>query len=134
MRMRETGKGKPLLLLFYEPDCAHCMEVMEELKAMESLHAMVELGGLAVLAVFPGFDGRETWRETLGGLPPAWTTGFNDGTVYTEDLYFMRRMPALYLLDERRRVIAKDLTPGRLAGLIDKMMGASGPTRQPELP
>ena len=64
----------------------------------------------------------------------ALTTGFNDGTVYTEDLYFMRRMPALYLLDERRRVIAKDLTPGRLAGLIDKMMGASGPTRQPELP
>ena len=66
MRMRETGKGKPLLLLFYEPDCVHCMEVMEELKAMESLQAMVNRGELTVLAVFPGFDDRETWRRTRG--------------------------------------------------------------------
>ena len=130
MRMRETGKGKPLLLLFYEPDCGHCMEVMEELKAMESLQAMVSRGELTVLAVFPGFDDLQIWRRTLGNLPSAWKVGFNDGTIYTEDLYVMRRMPALYLLDEHRRVIARDLSQEQLAGLIDEMMNAVSRTKQ----
>lgn len=130
MRICETGKGKPLLLLFYEPDCNHCMEVMEELKAMESLNAMVGRGELTVLAVFPGFDERETWRRTLGNLPSSWEVGFNDGTIYTDDLYITRRMPTLYLLDEHRRVIAKDLSPEQLARLIDEMMNAVSRTEQ----
>lgn len=134
MRMWETGKGKPLLLVFYEPDCGHCMEVMEELKAMEGLRAMVELGELTVLAVFPGFDDRETWHKTLGYLPSVWTTGFNNGTIYTEGLYVMHRMPTLYLLDEHRRVVVKDLSSEHLAGLIDKMMSDVSRTKQTELP
>ena len=134
MRMRETGKGKPLLLLFYEPDCGHCMEVMEELKAMESLQAMVNRGELTVLAVFPGFDDLQIWRRTLGNLPSVWEAGFNDGAIYTEDLYVTRRMPTLYLLDEHRRVIAKDLSPEQLAGLIDEMMNAVIRTKQSKLP
>ena len=134
MRMRETGKGKPLLLLFYEPDCGHCMEVMEELKAMKSLRAMVNRGKLMVLAVFPDFDDRETWRKTIGNLPSAWNVGFNDGTIYTENLYVTRRMPTLYLLDEHRRVIAKDLSLEQLAGLIDEMMNAVIQTKQSKLP
>ena len=134
MRMRETGKGKPLLLLFYEPDCGHCMEVMEELKAMESLQAMVNRGELTVLAVFPGFDDLQIWRRTLGNLPSAWKVGFNDGTIYTEDLYVTRRMPALYLLDEHRWVIVKDLSLEQLAGLIDEMMNAVSRTKQSKLP
>lgn len=134
MRMCETGKGKPLLLLFYEPDCGHCMEVMEELKAMESLNAMVEGGELTVLAVFPGFDDRETWLRTLGNLPSCWTLGYNNGTVHTESLYILRRLPALYLLDGHRRVIAKDLSPEQLAGRIDEMMDAVSRTKQSKLP
>ena len=130
MRMRETGKGKPLLLLFYEPDCGHCMEVMEELKAMENLQALVNRGELTVLAVFPGFDERETWRRTLGNLPPDWEAGFNDGTIYSEDLYVTRRLPTLYLLDEHRRVIARDLSPEQLAGRIDEMMNAVSRSEQ----
>ena len=119
MRMRETGKGKPLLLLFYEPDCGHCMEAMEELKAMERLQAMVNRGDLTVLAVFPGFDDRETWRKTIGNLPSAWKVGFNDGTIYRENLYFIRSLPAIYLLDKHRRVVARNLSPEQLIYLLD---------------
>ena len=131
MRMRETGKGKPLLLLFYEPDCGHCMEVMEELTKMESLNTMVNRGKLTVLAVFPGFDDRETWRRTIGNLPPVWKVGFNDGTIYTEELYATRRMPTLYLLDEHRRVVARNLSPEQLAGRIDRIMSTGNPVKQP---
>ena len=134
MRMRETGKGKPLLLLFYEPDCNHCMEVMEELKSMENLHAAVNRGKLAVLAVFPGFDEREMWRSLLGGIPSGWSVGYNDGTVHTENLYVLRRLPSVYLLDERRRVVAKDLSLEQLAGRIDEMVDDGSPTEQPKLP
>lgn len=133
-RMRETGKGNPLLLLFYEPDCGHCMEVMENLTKMESLHTMVERAELTVLAVFPGFDERKTWLKTFGKLSSDWIIGYNDGTIYTEDLYVTRRMPTLYLLDEHRRVVAKNLSSEQLTRLIDRMMGTGSPMKQPERP
>ena len=55
-------------------------------------------------------------RRTLDRLPSAWTAGFNNGTIYTRDLYVLRNLPALYLLDEARRVILKDAAaPARLS-------------------
>lgn len=117
-RMSETGRGKPLLLLFYDPDCGHCWEVMEQLRSMEPLCRTDGRGELEVLAVYAGYDDRQAWRKTLDRLPAGWTAGYDDGTIYTEDLYVPRRMPAIYLLDRERRVVAKDPPPDRLPGLI----------------
>ncbi len=122
-RLSETGRGKPLLLVFYDPDCFHCTEVMKELAGMERLLGMEESGGLAILAVYAGGEerDRELWLQTREKIPPSWTVGYNDGSIYTEDLYVLRNLPALYLLDASRHVMAKEPSPARLDELLEHL-------------
>ena len=118
MRLSEAvGAHRRTLLLFYDPECAHCMETVSELSSMEALNEALAGGGMCVVAVYSGMDvmSRVTWRRTLDRLPSTWIAGYDDGTVYTEDLYVLRNMPALYLLDSSGRVMLKDTSPERLA-------------------
>lgn len=121
MRLSEFARGRRTLLLFYDPDCAHCMEVMAELASSEPLRTAVESGGTAVLAVYAGAGNdtdRALWRREAVRIPSSWTVGYDDGTVYGRDLYVLRGMPALYLLDAAGIVLAKNATVARLAELL----------------
>ena len=124
MRLSEAvGAHRRTLLLFYDPECAHCMETVLELSSMEALDEALAGGGMCVVAVYSGMDvmSRVTWRRTLDRLPSTWIAGYDDGTVYTEDLYVLRNMPALYLLDSSGRVLLKDTSPERLAVELRRM-------------
>ena len=122
LRLSEAAQGRPMLLLFYDPDCDHCMQTIAELSGSELLNGTVARGDLVVVAVYAGFDGsdRASWLRTLDRLPSAWTVGFDRGTIYTRDLYVLRNLPALYLLDASRRVVLKDTTPARLSEYFRK--------------
>ena len=117
LRLSEAAPGRRVLLLFYDPDCDHCMRTIAELSGSAPLNEAVARGDMAIVAVYAGFGSsdRAAWRRTLDRLPAAWTVGFDSGTVYTRDLYVLRNLPALYLLDASRRVILKDAAPARLA-------------------
>lgn len=116
LRLSEAAQGRTLLLLFYDPDCDHCMQTIAELAASEPLNEAVSRGCMAVVAVYAGFGSRDraAWLRTLDRLPAAWTVGFDGGTIYTRDLYVLRNLPALYLLDSSGRVLLKDATPASL--------------------
>ena len=122
LRLSEAAQGRPMLLLFYDPDCDHCMQTIAELSGSELLNGAVARGDLVVVAVYAGFDGsdRAAWLRTLDRLSSAWTVGFDLGTIYTRDLYVLRNLPALYLLDASRRVLLKDTTPARLSEYFRK--------------
>ena len=85
----EIRDGRPMLLLFYDPDCDHCMQTIAELSGSELLNGAVARGDLVVVAVYAGFDGsdRAAWLRTLNRLPSVWTVDFDRGTIYTRDLY-----------------------------------------------
>ena len=120
MRLSDIARGRQVLLLFYDPDCGHCMETVAELAAMAPLNDAVARGGMAVVAVYAGFgsSARTSWRRTLDRLPAEWIAGFDDGSVYARDLYVLRSLPALYLLDPTRRVLLKDASPERIAAAL----------------
>lgn len=97
--------GKPLVLLFYDPDCDHCREVIEELSAIGSQ--------IDVLAVdIAGNEKR--WRQSVGLLPEDWTGAFDRSGILGNDTYVIRSMPSVYLLDAERTVVLKNPTPERL--------------------
>ena len=101
------GLTAPMTLLyFYDPDCGHCRHVLEQLLAIPQLTS--EDGAVRVLAVYPyGYD--ERWSSSATHFPSTWTDGYSpDGDVTARDVYYIKSMPSLYLLDKDKKVLLKN--------------------------
>lgn len=112
-----TTPGERLLLLFYDPDCDHCKEIIRALDGDRAFCEAVDRGLLTVLALYADGD-RAAWERTKGELPADWIVGFDTGEIRDGDLYVMGAMPTLYLLDGRRRVLLKDVPADYLLALV----------------
>lgn len=98
-----------LLLLFYDPDCLHCWEIITALRTASRLQQLMKSGQLAVLAICVGEE-RDLWKHSLKDLPNRWFTGFDIGCIRKEERYLMSDMPVMYLLDEEKRVVKKEVS------------------------
>ena len=100
-------KGDRLLLMFYDPECESCHEVLLQMAADATLAEAVRTGKLSVLAIYTeGND--EAWRKTLADMPEGWTVGTDHEAIKTGALYDLKAMPSLYMLDGNKQVILKD--------------------------
>lgn len=100
-------KNDRLLLMFYDPECESCHEVLLQMAADTALAEAVRIGKLSVLAVYTeGND--EAWRKALPDMPEGWTVGTDREAVKTGALYDLKAMPSLYLLDGKKTVLLKD--------------------------
>lgn len=99
-----------LIIFISNPGCAMCGEVREQLLSSPQLNELTERGKLKVLVIYPDED-LEAWREHLGDYPQSWINAYDDvRSITKERLYDLRAIPALYLLDSQKRVMAKDCT------------------------
>lgn len=100
-------KNDRLLLMFYDPECESCHEVLLQMAADTALAEAVRAGKLSVLAVYTeGND--EAWRKALPDMPEGWTVGTDREAVKGGALYDLKAMPSLYLLDGKKTVLLKD--------------------------
>ena len=109
--------GERLLLIFYDPDCRHCAEVMKELSANTLFRQQTDEGKLTVLALYADGD-RMVWDRTKNDLPPGWTVGFGIGDIRKKELYVLPTMPTLYLLDREKRILLKDASLQQLTAIL----------------
>lgn len=93
---------RDILLLFYNPDCDHCKEVMEEIQKRK-LHLKYD-----VVAI-DAEDDRSLWNETAPSLPEEWTVGFASSPVQDEEIYFLPAMPTIYVISPSMSVVAKEV-------------------------
>ena len=100
-------KNDRLLLMFYDPECESCHEVLLQMVADTALAEAVRTGKLSVLAVYTEGN-EEAWRKALPDLPKGWTVGIDHEAVKTGALYDLKAMPSLYLLDGKKTVLLKD--------------------------
>ncbi len=101
------AKNDRLLLVFYDPECESCHEVLQQMAADASLAAAVQSGQLSVLAVYTEGN-EEAWRKALPDMPRGWTVGTDREAVKLGALYDLKAMPSLYLLDGKKTVLLKD--------------------------
>lgn len=100
-------KNDRLLLMFYDPECESCHEVLLQMAADTALAEAVRTGKLSVLAVYT--EGNDAaWRKALPDMPEGWTVGTDREAVKTGALYDLKAMPSLYLLDGKKTVLLKD--------------------------
>lgn len=94
-------QSKYILLFFHDPDCDECQYVKKQL---ENQHAYFAQKGIQVVAVY--IDNEvEAWRKAH--YPSAWLSVYAP-EIDKQDLYDIKALPTLYLLDYQKRVVLKD--------------------------
>lgn len=110
------------LLWFYDPDCEGCAAMLEAMKRSDILNHPKVLEHVTVLAVYPDED-IELWRSHRHRIPAAWTNAYDKKLVIlTEELYDLKGMPTLYLLDRNKRVLLKDASVKEVEYYFQKNM------------
>ena len=95
------------LLYIYDPDCHNCHDTARQL---EQTGLFTPDARCRVLAVYP-YDDTERWRQTAPHFPPHWTDTYSPGgQLIADDTYYIKQMPAIYLLDSQKRVVLRNPT------------------------
>lgn len=106
-QMRLHGlRARYTLLYFNTPDCPHCERMTGELNAAPMVQRLLQSGELKIAVIYTEND-VELWRAHLGDMPAEWTKG-HAPQLDTADIYDLRALPALYLMDGDKRVLLKD--------------------------
>ena len=114
-----SGERAPLtILLFVNPGCHACEETVDAFGS-ERMRQMVADGQLKIISVYIDEEVDE-WLTKAGGMPAHWINGYDpDGLIRSDQLYFVRAIPSVYLLDAQKNIIMKDAVPGRVAAYIE---------------
>lgn len=106
-RLYEMSNDRDVLLIFYNPDCDQCKEILPKIEKDKGIKKRIDAGELTVLAIYPGEE-KEKWKEMAKDMPEEWIVGIDDGKIINEDTYILRAMPSIYLLDKDKVVRVKD--------------------------
>lgn len=96
-----------LVLVFYDPECPHCSDILDMLYQNPRLQQAISEGKAKVLAVYTEGN-RKLWEEKKAEMPAEWTVAIDESKIVERCLYDISAMPMVYLLDQDKRVVIKD--------------------------
>ena len=103
-----------LILFFNNPGCHACQETIDQINDSETVRKMIGDKRLKVLSMYPDED-MKAWKESLPTLPTHWLNGYDASQqIKNEELYDLRAIPTLYLIDRKKFVILKDAPFGEI--------------------
>lgn len=115
------SKAKYTVLYFYNMDCALCEAVSGDMK---DIYSEFSDKGVNVLAVYTGsFKKRKEWIKYIADNGYEWTNLIDkkDSQEMFEK-YNLSGVPVIYLLDEEKNTLAKDITPGVLKEILNYLL------------
>ncbi len=96
------------LVMFNNPGCPACRQTIDQITASPFLRNLIDNGSLTVLAIYTDAD-IDAWREYNSQMPQNWILAYDAGEkIKTDELYDIKAIPTLYLLDADKRVMLKD--------------------------
>ena len=103
-----TLKNDFVIIYINNPGCTMCREVTEALKQSKIISDLQKRGLLKILAIYPD-ENLDEWHKHYADIPSEWINGYDRGChIERENLYNVRAIPALYLLDKEKLVLIKD--------------------------
>lgn len=107
-------KADYTLLFINNPGCHACEEGIKELKQAPAINKEFKAGNLKILSVYPDED-KEEWERHLSDFPKEWINGYDKKLMIKEkNLYDLKAIPTLYLLDKNKKVLLKDAVVGQI--------------------
>lgn len=111
-----------LLLFFYNPDCSNCKEITALLAASPVIKELETQKKIQILAVYPDEE-VEAWRKHISQMPAHWINAYDaDLSIQNDELYDLRAMPTLYLLDKDKKVILKDARENEVEAYLKSVL------------
>lgn len=112
------------LLFFSNPGCPSCKEITEAIESDPGIHNLLNDGRLAVVNIYIDLE-LDKWREYASGYPKEWHSGYDfNYIIRTDQIYNVRAIPSLYLLDRDKKVIMKDAPQERIFALLSAVTGS----------
>lgn len=103
-------KADMLLLFFYNPDCHNCQQITRQLNESEVVNSLLQSKKLKILAVYPDEE-LDAWRKHIPSMPAAWINSYDKSLdIKNKEVYDLKAIPTLYLLDKEKKVVLKDVT------------------------
>lgn len=111
-------KAKYTVLLIFEPNCSHCKVFVP--KFYKNVYQKYKNKGLQVYAIY-SMDNKEEWTDflTKHNLYDWINVWDKDDVSRFKILYDARKTPAVYVLDENKKIVAKKMTVEQLAKFME---------------
>lgn len=115
------GEKAPVtVLLFVNPGCNACEEVVASFES-ERMKELVRTGKVKIIGIYID-DDIDEWMALSDRLPAHWINGYDPaGIIRRENLYFVRAIPSIYLLDAEKRILMKDAVPQSVAAYVENV-------------
>lgn len=112
-------KADYVLLFLNDPECSACKQIKESMEASDIIGRWRSSGRMKVLSVC--IEGKtEGWKNLPA--PKGWIDGCDEQRMLLEkDLYDLRNLPAVYLLDAEKRILIKNATLQRLEQMLKSL-------------
>jgi hypothetical protein len=115
-------KADYTLLMFYNPDCHACGEIIASIKQSSVIGKLHAGGTLAILLFYPDED-IEIWKAHRADIPKGWINGYDRHTkVKDSGIYDLRAIPTLYLLGRDKTVLLKDVNFDKVENFLKEKM------------
>lgn len=106
--------GAMKLVIFYDPECGDCAEIITWLSKDSRVNRMINDGKLCIIGIYPDGD-PDGWEKARTKLPATWINGYSpDGYITEHETYSLRVTPTIYLLTPGNVVAGKDLSAIKL--------------------
>ena len=106
------------VLIFWEPDCGHCKKEIPKLK--ELVWDKYQDKGIKIFAVFTQHEIEEWSKFITEHQLEEWMNVYDPYNQSNfRNLYDIYSTPAIYILDENKKIIAKRISAEQVPGFID---------------
>ena len=118
-------KSDIMVLFFWEADCSHCKKAVPDL--YKHYKDTLESMGVKILAISTlfGEEGKEKWVDFVNKHKLYdWINAWNPYDYNYKVLYDIRSTPQVFILNDKKEIIAKRIGTEQVAEVIQLYKGA----------
>ena len=110
------------ILYFYTPGDMNCRMERFRLSQARLISYLEKAGGLKIVAISPSAD-KELWGKYKNEISASWVNAYDaTGAIMKDNLYDLRILPRIYLLDDKKNVLLKNVTADQVEQYLSSIM------------
>lgn len=122
IRRLHDVKAEYILLFFSNPECPDCKKIVHAMAESEGISALEKSGRLAVVNIYIDRE-LDMWRKNSAEYPSEWIIGYDHNYLIRADqIYNVRAIPSLYLLDADKKVLLKDAPSDKVFDFLNGVL------------